>query len=112
MKDGGLDMFCRFYFSVYSGLSFCFDWDDISNTRDSVKGFMLSKHLDSPLDVWISQWNKFVPVTEKRFDDWLETFEILTPIMQDLVSSYRGGFIFEKDNLRSHAMFTECTKDF
>ena len=50
-------------------------------------------------------------VTEKRLDDWQETFEISTLIMQDLVLRNRVS-VLKKDNVRSHAMLTECTKDF
>ena len=64
---GGRGMF-KLRFDWY--ISFCFDWKDISNTRDSVT--WLSKHLEflqkysavrcilnvnSLLGVWISRWN-------------------------------------------------------
>ncbi len=55
-------------FFLHLPLNFCFDWEDISNTRDSVS--LLSKRLEfrqkysathhifnSLLRIWISRWN-------------------------------------------------------
>ena len=50
-----------------------------------------------------------VPVTVKRFDDYQETFEMLTPITPDLVLEYEF-LVLLKGNVRS--VFAECTKDF
>ena len=85
-------------------LSFCFDWEDISNTRDSVIGypntsiFIKTTSLHSLLGVWISRWNT-VPrvwyITPNIFQNLCVAF--ISPT-EDLKSSFTEPTIFTKTN--------------
>ena len=83
-------------------LSFCFDWEDISNTRDSVSSAI--KHLEflqkystvrslfnSLLGVWISPWNTVSRVwyTTWQFNDCSDVILVLNkcfPLCRSLLA--------------------------
>lgn len=50
-----------------------------------------------------------VPVNEKHFDDWQETFDINPDYARPHAKLYQVS-VLSKENVKS--VFTECTKDF